>query len=210
MSTLGELKTEIADDMDRSDLGSAIGTEINNAIRHYQSRHFYFTETRDKTFDTVAGQIWYTPSDDADIGKFVSFDFVHITIGNNRYRLTHYPIDRFEILTDANATNGQPYAYTRYNKNIGIFPPADQAYTVRIIGAYMQDGPASDGEADNVWMVDAYNMIRARTLSRLYAYKIHDDAKAEKFALLEAAELERIEAETASRAATNQIIPSYF
>ena len=210
MSTLAILKAEVADDLARSDLTSAIANSISKAIRFYQPRHFYFNETRDKTFTTVTGQIWYSGTDDADIPLFTDFDTLHITISNNRYRLKHYPIERFEILTDANATNGQPYAYTYYNRQIGLFVPPDGAYTVRMVGSYMVAEPASDSETDNAWMVEAYDLIRSRAVSDLARRKTRNYEVANEMKAMEGEELARIEKETASRVKTDLITPTQF
>lgn len=210
MSTLATLKAEIADDLKRSDLTAAIAASISKAIRFYQPKHFYFNESRDRTFSTVAGKIWYSGTDDADIPLWVDRDFLHITISNNRYRLTHYPIARFEVLTDANATNGQPYAYTYYNRQIGIFPPADKVYEVRMVGSFSIAEPASDSEADNVWMVETYDLIRSRVVSDICRRKIRNYDRANSEKAMEMDELGRLYEETAKRAKTDRITPVAF
>lgn len=210
MSTLAELKADIAGDFMRSDLDSAIASAISRAIRHYQAEHFYFNETRDKTFSCVVGQIWYTGDDDADIPLFTDIDMLHITINNNRYRMKHYPIDRFEILTDGNATNGQPYIYTYYNQSIGLYTPPDNTYTIRIIGAYKAPEPATDAEANNVWMTEAYNLIRDRARADVALRKVRDTGVANTAKLAEQEELARIRSETARRVKTNRVIPVTF
>lgn len=210
MSTLTLLKAEIADDLARSDLTSAIATEISNSIKFYQAEHFYFNETRDKTFTTVADQTWYSSSDDADIPLFTDIDFIHITISSNRYELDRIPIGRFEILTDSNSTSGQPYLYAHYNRQIGLYNTPDSAYTVRIIGAYQTAEPVTDGETDNPWMVEAYQLIRARSLANLCDFKIKDYERADKMRVREASELERIFRETDRRKKTDKLVPSEF
>jgi hypothetical protein len=210
MSTLGTLKAEIADDLARTDLTSAIANSISKAIRYYQPRHFYFNETRDKTFTTVADQIWYTVDDDADIPLFTDIDFMHITIGNTRYTLTHRDIRIFELLTDGNASSGQPYNYTYYNKSIGLFVPPDGAYTVRFVGAYRYPEPADDDETANAWMVEAYDLIRSRATADVAGRKLRDLNLMQINKAMEQNELDRIERETSSRVKTDLVIPSNF
>lgn len=207
MSTLATLKAELADDLARSDLTSAIASEITNAIRFYQAEHFYFNETRDKTFDTVASQTWYSGDDDADIPLFVDVDFMHISIGSNRYRLKRYSIERFELLTDGNATSGQPYAYAHYNRQIGLYAIPDQVYTVRIIGSYQTAAPATDDETDNPWMVEAYQLIRSRALANLCEFKVRNYERADRARSREASALMRIQRETSRRKKTDIIQP---
>jgi hypothetical protein len=210
MSTLTLLKAEIADDLARDDLTTAIANSISKAIRYYQPKHYYFNETRDKTFTTVADQTWYTVSDDADIPLFTDIDFMHITIGTTRYTLEHRDIEIFELLTDGNASSGQPYNYTYYNKSIGLFVPPDDAYTVRFVGAFMTPEPATDGETDNPWMVEAYDLIRSRATADIAGRKLRDMTLMQINKAMENDELNRIEAETASRVKTDRVTPTDF
>lgn len=63
MTTLATLKAEIADDLDRTDLTTAIASEINKAISFYQDTRFYFNETRDCVIATAADQRLYADED---------------------------------------------------------------------------------------------------------------------------------------------------
>lgn len=63
MTTLAALKAEIADDLDRPDLATAIASEINKAIGFHQNSRFYFNETRDCVIATVDGQRIYSSED---------------------------------------------------------------------------------------------------------------------------------------------------
>lgn len=210
MSTLTTLKADIASDFKRSDLTTDIAAAISRAIRHYQAEHFYFNETRDKTFNCVVDQIWYGGDDDADIPLFTDIDTMHITINTNRYRLRHFAIEDFEILTDGNATSGQPYAYTYYNQEIGLFVPPNDTYEVRIIGGFKAPEPATDGEANNVWMTEAYNLIRDRARADVAARKVRNMEMAQIAKLGEQEELDRIRKETARRVKTNRVKPVSF
>lgn len=205
MTTLATMKAEIADDLARTDLTSAIATAISRAIRFYQPHHFYFNETRSATFATVAGQIWYGADDDADIPLIVDLDAALVTVGTNNYRLKPAKIDDFLILSDGNASSGQPYLYTRYKKQIGLFNKPDQAYSVTLVGSYMTPEPADDDEEDNDWMVEAYDLIRAEAAARVYANKIKDIDEAQVQRMIAQAEFDRIMKETSRRHATNRV-----
>jgi hypothetical protein len=63
MTTLATLKAEIADDLDRTDLTTAIASEITKAITFYQDTRFYFNETRDCVIATAADQRLYADED---------------------------------------------------------------------------------------------------------------------------------------------------
>lgn len=210
VADLSTLKSDVAGYLSRSDLTSEIASEISKAIRYYQAQHFYFNETRDKTFTTVAAQTWYSSTDDADIGQFTSIEMLHITVSGSRYELRPRDIAAFEYLTDSNAASGQPYCYTHYNRQIGLYPIPDDAYTVRIVGVYMLAEPATDGEANNAWMVEAGDLIQARTLRQLYLYKVRNFERAAAMQKLEMDELSRLRSETFRRHSTGCIEPTSF
>lgn len=175
MSTLGDLKAEIADDLARTDLTSQIANAITAAIKRFQNRRFYFNETRSTTFTTADGQSTYSSSDSADIPKFARLDMVSLEDTNGeQYTLTPYSIERMESLLDNSAANGRPWGYLYFEESFRLYPTPDAAYTVRPIGTIMKDAPATDGEANNVWMTDAYELIRCRAKAYLAAHVLRD------------------------------------
>ncbi|MCT4654241.1 MAG: hypothetical protein N4A65_00365 [Cohaesibacter sp.] len=59
MTTLDDLKQEIADDLERPDLIEAIGDEVDAAIKHFRVETFHFTEDADwpkEAFDLLRGR----------------------------------------------------------------------------------------------------------------------------------------------------------
>ena len=210
MSTLATLKADIAEDLDRTDLTSAIASEINNAIRFYQPRKFYFNESRGKTITTVADQTWYTSSDDADIGLIKQIDGVIIETSTYDRRLDWLDPQALEVSTDANSASQEPDYWTYYNQQIGFYPVPDGAYTMRLFGTFSVAAPASDGEADNPWMTEAYDLIRHRVLSKLYLLKIKELEIAAVLRSVEEEELKRIVQETGRRQSTGKVAVPYL
>ena len=76
------MKTRIADEIARDDLTTQIGYAINDAISAYNNERFYFNETRDLTFYTVASQELYTSSDLADMPNILKIDWIKLYINN--------------------------------------------------------------------------------------------------------------------------------
>jgi hypothetical protein len=210
MSTLGTLKAEIADDLSRSDLTTAIASEIGYAIEFYQKEHLFFKEDEENQFSTVADQVYYSESDDTDIGLIVSLEALKVRVSNNDYNLIRLPIDLFETLNDPNASSGQPANYVYYNKQIGLYPPPDAVYTVMMIGNVKVAAPAADGEANNVWMTDGYKLIRAHTLSQLSRFKTREYDYADRMEREAARQLDDLRAFTAKNKATNRLTPVQF
>lgn len=210
MTTLALLKAEIADDLDRTDLTAAIASEITKAIRFYQNTRFYFNESRDETFDTVAGQKLYSSSDDAAIPKFIELDQVYTLDGGEPCELEQITPKEWEMLTASGNATGRPEAYCRFNQSFGIYPIPDAAYTVRLIGQFMTAGPATDDEAGNVWMTEAFDLLRAHVCARLALLKVRSPELAQMHTAAEQSELIRLNSETASRVMTGYITPTEF
>lgn len=210
MTTLALLKSEIADDLDRTDLTTQIASEINKAIRHYQRTRFYFNETRDETFATVADQKVYTKVDSAIIPKFIEIDQICVMDGTQPNDLDEINPKEWEMLTASGDSTGKPCSWTYFNTSFGFYPIPDQAYTVRPIGHIMKDAPADDNEADNVWMTEAFDLIRARACAMLAARKLRDVNLAQLHKQVEADEETRLLSETTTRIGTGFVTPTEF
>lgn len=210
MTTLAFLKEEIADDLERTDLDSQIASEITRAIRHYQNKRFYFNETRDETFSTVAAQKLYSSADDTAIPKFIEIDQIYVMDGDEPVELERISPKQWELETADTGDTGIPTSFTYFNRSIGLSPIPDDAYTVRIVGHIMKDAPATDGEADNVWMTEAFDLIRARVCVKIGQRKTRDGDLVNMARADEVEELSRLTGETAIRTGTGFITPTEF
>lgn len=211
MSTRGDLKAEILDDLERDEAldGDRVERAITAAIRFYQSRRFYFNESRDVTFDTVQGQWVYGFGTDIPT-EFYKIDLVAREEDANDYRLCVRDYRDIELLNDGSATEGEPTSYGYINRALAFYPVPDKAYTIRLTGHVKIEAPASDGEPDNPWMVEAYELIRCRAKASL---SLHAYQNAEMAAVMRVAENEALSAlmsATMDRAGTGHIVPSQF
>jgi hypothetical protein len=209
MSTLGALKAEIADDLLRSDLSTQIASEISNAIRYFQNKRFYFNETRGETFVTVAAQAVYSSTDDTAIPDFIEIDQITVTDGTSTWELDLLTPKEWEIAT-ALATGSRPTGYAYFNQSLMLYPTPDAAYTVRMIGHIKKTAPSTDEESGNVWMTEAYQLLRYRAAKMVSAMKMLDSGRAQLFANLEGDEFQRLKAETAARVTSNSVAPTEF
>ena len=167
MTTLAVLEAQIADDLNRSDLSTQIATAIESAIDHYRTTRMFFNETRGSTFATVDGQSRYTSSDDADIPLWFQLDKGFVNDGTRERELRLYePAEMEYLLGETSPPEGVPYAYAYYDRSFWLYPVPDAAYTVRPLGAIEMASPAADATANNVWFVDAYELVRCR--AKLY------------------------------------------
>lgn len=177
--TLGGLKATIADDLARDDLTTQIADAIDTAITKRKVTRYYFNETRTATFVTVADQSNYASADDADIPLFLELDGVFLTDSDGNV----YPLDQADILElqwllGNGAATGRPYCYAYYNSAFVLYPIPDDVYTITPVGHIEVATPASDSEAGNAWMTEAFEMLRSDAKAYLYAHVIKDKEQA--------------------------------
>lgn len=210
MTTLTTLKARIAADLERSDLTTEIGQAIEDAIRHHQTERFWFNETRDLTFTTVAGQSIYTADDDADIGNIIRVDAAFVSNGGSVSLLTRETPERIEYLTDNSAASGEPYLWTWFAGAIRLYGIPNDAYDIQLIGHFAAPAPASDAETGNAWMVNAFELIRCTAKGYLAVHVTRDPQLAGDMVQAEARELDRLRRATSRYVASNTIRATPF
>lgn len=213
MTTRATMKSEIADDMERDVTadGARILSAISSAIKFYQPRRFYFNESRSVTFSTVAGTDTYNFGSGSDITtEFYRIDACVITEGANNHIVSPRDYTEFETLIDAGATQNRPHNYAYINRALRFYPVPDAVYTVRLTGHIKAAEPAADDTASNVWFTEAYELIRCRAKSYLYAHVFPDQGMAAIMRVAEGDALAALNMATYDRAGTGQIVPTQF
>lgn len=179
MTTLTIMKARIASELRRSDLTTQIASAIDTAIQAYQDQRWFFNESRDLTFSTVADQEFYTSSDDADIGLVKKIDYVKIYMDDHPNVLQVEDPARMEWLSQNGTATGEPLYYCYYARKFRLYPVPSDVYTVRIGAQIKLAGPATDEEADNPWMIEAERLIRSRAKYELALHVLRDTKLAE-------------------------------
>lgn len=213
MTTRSALKTEIIDDLERdaSADGARVLSAISTAIKFYQPKRFYFNESRSVTFNTVASTDTYDFGTGQEITtEFYKIDGVYVTENGNIHELNVRDYRDLEILIDSNANEGRPWSYSYINRALRLYPVPDAAYSVRLVGHVKVAEPATDGEADNAWMVEAYELIRCRAKAYLSTHVFPNPEMALMMRTAENEELMRLRGMTQDRTGTGQIIPTAF
>lgn len=211
MATLADMLAEIADDLERSDT-AAFRSKITNAIRHYQPIRFSFNESRDTTFATVASTSVYSWS---DIGvEFYAIDGAFVTDGASVLDLNPADYRLLEVLIDGSASENLPTRYARLGSGMRLYPVPNAVYSVRVTGHIKVAAPASDSEADNPWMNEGYDLIKARAKAELYAHRYTDDPAAAQGALImreaEESAYWNLKGTTARQTGTGSFVPTSF
>lgn len=181
MSTLAQMRSRIADDLDRSDLSSQIDKAINRAIKYYQGRRFWFNETTG-TFTTVADQRTYGSADGLP-SDIVEIDFLKIALTSLDDPITPRTYSWIENIDLGNNLTGEPTDYALYQEKVYLYPIPDATYTITV--SYQQSYSELSSDSDtNDWTTEAEDLIEARARWWLYTRVIQDremaaDAKAE-------------------------------
>jgi len=208
MTTQAAMIAEIESDTERSDT-AAIRSKIAAAIRKYQKVRFWFNESRDVTFNTVADQSDYGFT--ADIGtEFYTIDGLFVTQGTNTYALDKCDYRSLEILLDANTTSSLPISFAYIDSKARLYPYPDAVYSARMTGHVKIDVPTSDGDVDNEWFTEAYDLIMADAKAELYAHRWEDPTQASIMRAARDEYLSDLKAASASKTGTGSIRPTQF
>jgi hypothetical protein len=203
MTSRSDMLAAIIDEMDR-DLtadGPAVLKAISAAIRFYQPKRFWFNESRETTFSTVAGTSAYTY---ATIGAtYYRTDRLELSDGSDVWSLddvTPLHISRASI-----SGNSRPQDYAYLNETLYLLPPPDAAYAARIVGHIKLAEPADDATEGNAWFEDGYDLIKSRAKAELYLHRWQDAGNAQAMAVAEAGYLAALREATEAK-----IAPGYF
>ena len=207
MATRGDLVARIQDDIERSgsEWATRITNEINSAIDFYQKKRFWFSDSREVTFNTVAAQTDYLFET-----EFYRLDDVTIVVGGVTTPLRR---DDYTCLETSIANfngNGQPWAYAYLNGGIRLYPQPNQVYAMRFLGHFKVPAPADDEETGTPWMNEACELIRCRAKLSLAMHVLEDDGLAQRMALAERPALRALKTATYLKTGSGTIVPTHF
>lgn len=164
--TLADMKARVASELARADLPTQIANAITDAIGIYQKERFRFNEAipdNARSFNTVAGQAYYTHTDQADIDTLLKIDYLLMKVGTTLFKLLRESPENIRLYNQTNnVMMGQPTWFAYEGDELMLSAVPDQAYTIYIGGFFVAAAPASDAEANNAWMTWAERLIRAR------------------------------------------------
>ena len=183
MSTLSDIRSFIADSINRSDLTTQINRAINRAIEFYEKELFFFSETTG-TFSTIASQEAYGTADGlpSDIREIF---LAQVTLSStNMPTLTPRSIEWIRGMNVGRAT-GDPYDYAWFQNKIYLFYIPNAVKTITLF--YRKSYSELSADADtNDFTVYARDLIEAHAKWDLYTHTIQDTESA---AAMQAAEM---------------------
>jgi hypothetical protein len=176
----------------RSDLGGAVGSAnasqpnaeairnaINTAISVYQKQRFRFNEIDPglpTTFNTVAGQSVYSSADNPLISSAYWIDYLMIAIGNTLMELSQEtPLQQHRNIQLFNQS-GMPTSWAYEGNSIILYPVPVAVFPVYLGAHIFKAAPATDSEANNVWMMpnQGERLIRCRAKYEIYTHVTHN------------------------------------
>lgn len=176
--TFYDMMTVIADEID--DVTGEYTPQIQNcifaAIRFCERNVYYFNETRDVTFQTVAGREWYDKSDNPNIPSLVRIVAAYCeNSSGQRSVLRRVMPEYIETVSDNAASRGEPYMFTYFGQRLRLYPvPNDTNYTIRLqLGAYRLNEIQTSADS-NAWFTEAFDLIKARAKYQLYKDYLKD------------------------------------
>lgn len=203
MSTLGDMKTRIADELARSDLSSQIDKAITTAIAHYESERFGFNETR-TTAGTVNAQRYLDlPS------NFITEDHIDINVNGNDYRLIEIAYTELEDRQVNSSLTGYPFRYAKYRERLWFYPIPNGSYTVTLSYVKKLDALSSDTDS-NSWTNIGEELIRARAKFDLYLNVIRNPEEADLMKALEMSAFESLKSKTSKKIGIGKLRPAFI
>ena len=201
MTALADLKTRIADEINRTDMTSQIALAITTAVSAYKFKRFAFNESTD-TLVTVAGTAEYTTATAApnDLPTdIIDIDTARITVNTNRYLLepvTFETIDGYDVST---TYRSRPVWYAWRAEGLRLYPCPDAAYTIDL--RYLAS------VAEETWATRAEALIRTRAKKELYLHVLFDPGMAAAMQQIEVQEFASLKKEAIYKQSSGRIVP---
>jgi hypothetical protein len=173
MTTFATLRNAVADDLERSDLATQIGTEINNAIREHSRRRLWFNQSRSLTFSTVAAQEFYGSADNASLPRLTEIDRIILTDGANRYQVIQVDNDTMELMDTPTMADNRPSHWAWVYPEMRLWPTPNAVYSVRVTGLIAPADLSGDTDS-NIFTVNAFDLIRHSARRRVMANTLKD------------------------------------
>lgn len=172
MSTFTQLKSQIANDLRRTDIDSEIEDAIHEAIRAYEGDRFWFNERYrvSVTLSTSSATIALTSIDP----YFREIDRVRLLLTSTEDR-DLYPRDYAWVMSRQDIQlDAQPLYWAIYADTIQFDSYADQNYTLTMDGIEQFGGVTSSFSASSsdAWFGFGKDLIRSRAKLELYTHVI--------------------------------------
>lgn len=145
-----------------------IKLHINEAIRAYENRRFWFNEQAWER-DTEVGKEYY-----ALPGDYVRM--LTLSIDNPRNVLTGVSVE--EIEDKPETENSVPLIYGTFAGQYRLWPKPDKVYRLRLWGVRKFPPLVEDDEAASPWLNEAYDLTCEAAKERIFRKVLHKEEDA--------------------------------
>src|SRR6478609_1432785 len=168
MSTYGDLKTRIADEMKRTTLTTQIQNHVLDAVKFYGATRFALNE-KQGTITTIAGTRYYDantvapgtlPADIAEI------DTIICTVSGREYPLRRASQSELNDIDGGTSLAGDPTQFAWYAGKLRLYPTPSAARVLTLSYQYILTAMSSSGDT-NFWTNEAEELIRCRAKKTL-------------------------------------------
>ena len=204
VGTLGNMADTITDEIRDSTIPTQIIDKILEAIDYYDGERFYFNEDQSIVYTTSNSQEFYTSVDWSGIDTIRHIDSVKVQYSGGRFPLRAATWDEMERASTTTTNVGVPTYYAYYQQRLRLYPIPNQAYTIQM-AVLQQLATLSLTTQSNAWVVDGFNMIKARAKALIYAHIKDDPQQAQKFEYIADQEYKALKAQTRNRIATGRV-----
>lgn len=202
MATLSELINEVCDDLNRDDLTAQCSDAVVMAIRHFDSRRWWFSEGS-ATFTTTSTTSAYPLA-----SNFRDMDYMEVALpGDNWQEVKETDFPTIRNMLQGQSVIGYPNKFAIYDEQIHLAYQPNDAYQVR----YFYTKTLSDltAEASNAWTTDCKELIRARAAKNVALRTLHDLELASMQGTIEQEEYVRLLDENDRRTTSGKAKPRY-
>lgn len=199
MTDYATMRTRIADEMvNDGDITTAqINYAIQDTIKQYERRPFYFNQSNSGSFSTVASQEYYSSSDLSAIPNIVHIIAATITSSGVKSALRAVDYQAIDDEQDG-SVEGLPGSYAYFSQKIRLFPIPNAVYTVGL--SYIARLTALSADSDsNAWTTDAEELIRQGAKRRIAINYLQSEELAARYAPFEREALLELMSETRRR-----------
>lgn len=180
---------------------SDVDTVINDAIKEYKKKRFWFNEFKEDVILNVNDPILPPLPSGTPILDVFKKGGISINYSQTRWAVTKISSAEY----DAGNTQGQgiPYVYTYRNNQYELYWYPDAAYTAVVRG--LKDYVVLTANDTNDWLTYAEDLIMYESLSRLFGEFRQDDKMEGYYSARAKDQYNRLIAETNKRNKTGRI-----
>ncbi len=156
MPTLGAAVAAIRGDLNRStDFDARIQEAIVNAIKFYRARRYGFNTRRETML--ITSEFTSLTS------VFIEMDYAKLEVTNRLKPLRERTYTWINDRLTAQSLSAEPLWFAIQERNLRVYPPPDQSYSVQLHYLYDLTGislSTSDSTTSNAWLDEGYETIR--------------------------------------------------